>query len=207
MVQQICNRHGILLITDEVITAFGRTGAWSGAWLWGIQPDMMCTAKAITNGYFPFGAVMLLGERMIDVFEGNADAKIGHGYTYSGHPVGAAAGLACLAETRRLNVTRDAAPRGTQMYEGFLRLKEKYDIIGDVRGGHGLMTAMEMVGDRATKAPIDAKSAAQVQEVAYQNGAMVRVSGPNLIASPPLIITEAEVDTVLSALDAGFAAV
>lgn len=191
MVQQICNRHGILLITDEVITAFGRTGAWSGAWLWGIQPDMMCTAKAITNGYFPFGAVMLLGERMIDVFEGNADAKIGHGYTYSGHPVGAAAGLACLAETRRLNVTRDAAPRGTQMYEGFLRLKEKYDIIGD----------------RATKAPIDAKSAAQVQEVAYQNGAMVRVSGPNLIASPPLIITEAEVDTVLSALDAGFAAV
>lgn len=115
--------------------------------------------------------------------------------------------MACLAETRRLNVTRDAAPRGTQMYEGFLRLKEKYDIIGDVRGGHGLMTAMEMVGDRATKAPIDAKSAAQVQEVAYQNGAMVRVSGPNLIASPPLIITEAEVDTVLSALDAGFAAV
>lgn len=82
MVQQICNRHGILLITDEVITAFGRTGAWSGARLWGIQPDMMCTAKAITNGYFPFGAVMLLGERMIDVFEGNADAKIGHGYTY-----------------------------------------------------------------------------------------------------------------------------
>jgi len=95
MVQELCNKHGILLITDEVITAYGRTGAWSGARLWGIQPDMMCTAKAITNGYFPFGAVML-GERMIDAFEGTPSAKIGHGYTYSGHPVGAAAALACL---------------------------------------------------------------------------------------------------------------
>ncbi len=203
-VQSICNRNGILLITDEVITAYGRTGAWSGARLWGIKPDMMATAKAITNGYFPFGAVML-GDRMIEVFEDNPAAKIGHGYTYSGHPVGAAAALACLAETKRLNVIENAAARGTQLYDGCKALMEKYDIIGDVRGGYGLMTAMEMVSNRATKNPIDAATAATVQEITYQNGAMVRVSGPNLILSPPLVLTEDDTKTILTALDAGFA--
>lgn len=206
MVQDICNRNGILLITDEVITGYGRTGAWSGARLWGIQPDMMCTAKAITNGYFPFGAVML-GHRMVETFENNTSAKIGHGYTYSGHPVGAAAALACLAETKRLNVVENAAARGKQLYDGFIALMERYDIIGDVRGGHGLMTAIEMVSDRSTKKPIDAATAATIQEVTYQSGAMVRISGPNLILSPPLVITDADAKIILSALDAGFAAV
>jgi len=205
MVQEICNRHGILLITDEVITAYGRTGAWTGARLWGIKPDMMATAKAITNGFFPFGAVML-GDRMIYAFEGNPAAKIGHGYTYSGHPVGAAAALACLAETKRLNVVENAAARGTQIYEGCKALMEKHEIIGDVRGGHGLMTAIELVSDRATKKPIDGARAGVVQDVAYQNGAMVRVSGPNIILSPPLVLTQADADVILSALDAGLAA-
>ncbi len=206
MVREICNRHGILLISDEVITAYGRAGAWSGARLWGVKPDMMCTAKAITNGYFPFGAVMF-GDRMVEVFEGNAGAAIGHGYTYSGHPVGAAAALACLAETERLNVVENAAARGTQLFEGCKALMAKHDIIGDVRGGHGLMTAIEMVGDRSTKAPIDKPVPLKVQDVAYQNGVMVRVSGNNLIMSPPLILTESDVDDILAALDAGFSSV
>ncbi|WP_319824402.1 aspartate aminotransferase family protein [Thalassovita sp.] len=206
MVRDICDRHGILLITDEVITAYGRTGAWSGARLWGIKPDMMCTAKAITNGYFPFGAVML-GDRMIDAFENNPAARIGHGYTYSGHPVGAAAALACLQETKRLNVVENAAARGAQIYQGCKALMQKHDLIGDVRGGHGLMTAMELVADRATKAPIDGETAARIQETAYQAGAIVRVSGPNIILSPPLVITETDVQTILSALDAGLGAV
>jgi len=205
MVQEICNRNGILLITDEVITAYGRTGAWSGARLWGIKPDMMATAKAITNGYFPFGAVML-GERMVKTFEDNPSAKIGHGYTYSGHPVGAAAALACLAETKRLNVIENAAARGTQLYDGCLALKEKYDIIGDVRGGHGLMTAIEMVSDRATKKPVDAGRAQVVQDTAYDNGAMVRISGPNLILSPSLVLSEADAQTLLDGIEAGFKA-
>ena len=205
MVQEICNRNGILLITDEVITAYGRTGAWSGARLWGIKPDMMATAKAITNGYFPFGAVMI-GERMVEIFEGNPNAKIGHGYTYSGHPVGAAAALACLAETKRLNVIENAAARGTQLFEGCQKLMAKYDIIGDVRGGHGLMTAIEMVSDRTTKAPIDAARAQIVQDTAYDNGAMVRISGPNLILSPPLVLTEANASTLLSGIEAGLKA-
>lgn len=203
MVSEICERNGILLITDEVITAYGRTGAWSGARLWGIQPDMMCTAKAITNGYFPFGAVML-GHRMVDVFEGNPNAKIGHGYTYSGHPVGAAAALACLEEMKRQNVVDNAAARGRQLYDGCRDLQQKHDIIGDVRGGHGLMTALEMVSDRATRKPVDAATAGKVQEVAYQAGAMVRVSGPNLILSPPLILSEQDATVILSALDTAF---
>ncbi len=205
MVREICDRHGILLISDEVITAYGRTGAWSGARLWGVQPDMMCTAKAITNGYFPFGAVMI-GDRMIEAFEGNAGAAIGHGYTYSGHPVGAAAALACLAETERLNVVENAAARGAQLFEGCKALMDKHNIIGDVRGGHGLMTAIEMVSDRATKAPIDKPTPVKVQDVAYQNGVMVRVSGPNLIMSPPLVLTQTDVQDILAALDAGFSA-
>ncbi|WP_146348009.1 aminotransferase class III-fold pyridoxal phosphate-dependent enzyme [Phaeobacter marinintestinus] len=206
MVQEICNRNGILLITDEVITGYGRTGAWSGARLWGIQPDMIATAKAITNGYFPFGALMI-GERMVEAFEDNPAAKIGHGYTYSGHPVGAAAALACLAETKRLNVVDNAAARGDQLFQGCKDLMAKYDIIGDVRGGHGLMTAIEVVSDRATKKPIDGETAAVIQETAYQSGAMVRVSGPNIILSPPLVLGEQDAATILSALDAGFAAV
>ena len=204
MVREICDRHGILLITDEVITAYGRTGAWSGARLWGIQPDLMCTAKAITNGYFPFGAVMI-GDMMIEAFEENPSAKIGHGYTYSGHPVGAAAALACLAETKRLNVIENAAARGTQLFDGVKALMEKYDSIGDVRGGHGLMTAIEVVSDRATKAA-DPATAMKVFDTAYQAGAMVRVSGPNIILSPPLVLTESDANVILSALDAGFAA-
>jgi adenosylmethionine-8-amino-7-oxononanoate aminotransferase len=204
-IQDICNRNGILLITDEVVTAYGRTGAWSGARLWGIKPDMMCTAKAITNGYFPFGAVMM-GDKMIEVFENNPAAKIGHGYTYSGHPVGAAAALACLKETQRLNVIENAAARGTQLFEGCQALMAKHNIIGDVRGGKGLMTAIEMVSDRATKKPIDAGRATTVQQVTYKSGAMIRVSGPNIILSPPLIVTDSDVSTILSALDAGFKA-
>ena len=206
MVQALCEQHGILFITDEVITAYGRTGAWSGARLWGVKPDMMCTAKAITNGYFPFGAVML-GEKMAAAFEDNPAAKIGHGYTYSGHPVGAAAALACLAETKRLNVVENAAIRGTELYQGCLALKEKFNLIGDVRGGHGLMTAIEMVSDHGNKSPIDPKTAANIQETVYEAGAMIRVSGPNIILSPPLVLTQDNVNTILSALDAGFSAV
>ena len=206
MVREICTRHGILLISDEVITAYGRTGSWSGARLWGVQPDLMATAKAITNGYFPFGAVMI-GGHVQEVFENNPAAKIGHGYTYSGHPVGAAAALACLAETKRLNVIENAAARGAQLYDGCLALKAKYDIIGDVRGGHGLMTAIELVSDRATKKPLGADLAQIIQEAAYQHGTMIRISGPNIILSPALVLTEGDATGILAALDAGLAAV
>lgn len=205
-VEAICRKHGILLIADEVITAFGRTGAWSGSRLWGVKPDFMCTAKAITNGYFPFGAVMI-SEGVADVFETDATgrAAIGHGYTYSGHPVGAAAALACLRETQRLNVVENAAARGTQLFDGLKALQTRYDLIGDVRGGHGLMLAVELVADRASRTPADKSVMARLQSVAYAAGAMVRVSGANIILSPPLVLTDADADVIIAALDAGLA--
>ena len=207
-VAEICRRNGILLIADEVITAFGRTGAWSGSRLWGVQPDMMSTAKAITNGYFPFGALMI-AEHVAEVFEKDETGKaaIGHGYTYSGHPVGAAAALACLAETRRLKVNENAAARGAELFAGVQALQAKHDVVGDVRGGHGLMIALELVSDRATKAAPPKAVPGQVQKVAYEAGAMVRVSGPNVILSPSLVLTSADVQTILTALDAGLKSV
>jgi hypothetical protein len=206
-VEAICRKNGILLIADEVITAFGRTGAWTGSRLWGVKPDFCCTAKAITNAYFPFGALMI-SESVAEVFEKDETGKaaIGHGYTYSGHPVGAAAALACLAETQRLNVKDNAAARGAELYQGLLALQAKHEAIGDVRGGHGLMCAIELVADRATKKPADKAVPGKVQAVAYQQGAMVRVSGNNIIMSPPLVLTSADVQVILSSLDAGFAA-
>ena len=204
MVREVCTRHGILLLADEVITAYGRGGAWSGSRLWGVQPDMMCTAKAITNGYFPFGALML-SHAVADVFEQDTSAagNIGHGYTYSGHPVGAAAALACLKETKRLDVPVNAAARGTQMFDGLNKLKLKHEFIGDVRGGRGLMSAIELVADRATKAPLDKATAGHIQDVTYEQGVMVRISGPNMIISPPLIVTEQDVSDILNAIDKG----
>jgi len=207
-VREICDRHGILLIADEVITAYGRTGAWSGSRLWGVMPDMMCTAKAITNGYFPFGALML-NCKVAEVFEKDTTGAgaIGSGYTYSGHPVGAAAALACIAETKRLNVTENAAARGAQLFTGLKNLTAKHEIVGDVRGGYGLMSAVELTSDRKTKAkPLKATVDAIYQQ-AYENGVMIRVSGPNIILSPPLIISEAEVNAVIAALDGAFTAV
>lgn len=207
-VRNICDRHGILLIADEVITAFGRTGDWSGSRHWGVKPDLTATAKAITNGYFPFGATMISGA-VAEVFESDTSgaAAIFSGYTYSGHPVGAAAAVACLKETERLNVVENAAARGDQLFAGLKALQEKHEIVGDVRGGHGLMTALELVTDRKTKAPATGAAPQTVQQVTYQEGAMVRVSGPNLILSPPLVISESEADEVLAAIDKGLAAV
>ncbi|OAN78157.1 hypothetical protein A8B82_10425 [Sulfitobacter sp. EhC04] len=207
-VRDICDRHGILLIADEVITAFGRTGDWTGSRHWGVRPDMSCTAKAITNGYFPFGAVMI-SDAIAEVFEGDKTGKgaIASGYTYSGHPVGAAAAVACLRETERLQVKDNAAARGAQMFEGMTRLAKTHEVIGDVRGGHGLMTAIELTSNRATKAGVDKKLIATLHQVTYEHGAMVRTSGSNIILSPPLIISEDEVARIIDALDAGLAAV
>ena len=203
----LCDKYGILLISDEVITGFGRTGHWSGARHWGVKPDLMTTAKAITSGYYPVGAVMI-SESVAEVFEKDETGRalISHGYTYSAHPVGAAAAIACLAETKRLKVWENATPRGTQLYDGLVKLKEEFSIVGDVRGGHGLMAGIEFVKDRATKEPVSPDLVVKIQKTAYENGAMVRPLGNALVMSPPLIITADQIDTILNALRAGLKA-
>jgi len=97
--------------------------------------------------------------------------------------------------------------RGAQIFDAVNQLKNKYDIIGDVRGGHGLMTALEFVSDQTTKTPLDNASMAKIQKTAYENGAFVRVGGHNIMMSPPLIVTEDHVDTIISALEAGIKSV
>lgn len=207
LMRDVCDRHGILMISDEVICGFGRTGDWTGARHWGVKPDMMTVAKGITSAYFPVGGV-LLNEKVAEVFESaGSDGAIWTGYTYSAHPVGAAAVVACLAETTRLDVKTNAVVRGAQLYEGAKALMEKYDIIGDVRGGHGLMTGIELVSDRASKTAMDVGTLKRVQQATYDAGAMVRIGMNNIVMSPPLIITEAEIEKVLKALDTGLAAV
>ena len=206
LVREICDKHGILMISDEVVTGFGRTGAWSGARLWGVKPDMMTIAKAITSGYFPLGAT-LIGEKMAEVFESDKSgtASIGHGYTYSGHPVGCAAGIAALAETRRLKLNENAAARGEELIAALQALQAKHPIVGDVRG-RGLMASLELVEDRAPKKALDKTGLATIAETAYEAGVMIRVSGNNIILSPPLILTAADVAKIAQALDAGLSA-
>jgi adenosylmethionine-8-amino-7-oxononanoate aminotransferase len=207
LLREICDRHGILMISDEVITGFGRTGDWTGARHWGVKPDMMSAAKGITSAYFPVGAA-LMSQKVADVFENDktGEGAIFHGYTYSAHPVGAAAVVACLGETLRLDTKSNAAARGTQLFDGVRKLAAKHDIIGDIRGGHGLMTGVELVSDRAAKTPLSNEALQRVQKATYAAGAMVRVGLNNIMMSPPLTISEAEVQDILDALDTGLSA-
>jgi len=203
-VREVCDRNGVLLIADEVITGFGRSGSWFGSRLWGVKPDMMCLAKAITNGYFPFGAC-LVSEGMAEVFEASegSTAYIAHGYTYSGHPVGAAAALATLAETKRLGVNDNASARGSQLHDGLLGLQAKFDIVGDVRGGQGLAHAIELVSDRAAKTALAGDVVARIHDAIYEAGVSVRVSGNKIILSPALILEPAHIEQIVDALAAG----
>ena len=150
----------------------------------------------------------MIADHVAETFEQDETGKanVASGYTYSGHPVGAAAAIACLKETQRLNVKDNAAARGTQMMAGLEALKAKHDVVGDVRGGEGLMSALELVSDRATKKPLDAPRIKNVFDTTHANGVMVRVSGPNLILSPPLVVTQQDVADILAALDKGLAA-
>ena len=207
MVREICDRYGVLLIADEVITAFGRTGAWTGSRLWNTQPDLMCTAKGISNGYFPFGATMI-GEKVVDTFETNTNSlgEIGHGYTYSGHPVGAAAALATLKQLQTVNLPENAAARGSQLRAGLDQLQETYECVGNVRGV-GLMQVLEIVSNSESKMPMSKTLMNSIFETTYQEGVMVRVSGNNIIMSPPLVIDSDHVAKIISALDRGLQAI
>ncbi len=206
MAREICDRHEVLLIADEVITGFGRTGAWSGSRLWSVVPDMMCLAKAITSGYFPLGAAMV-GGKVAAAIEGNQNSfgSIGHGYTYSGHPVGCAAGLAALEETERLRVNENAAARGLELRAALEEVAARHALVGDVRV-QGLMGALEIVADREAKTPAAPETMGKIQAGAYAAGVMIRVSSNNIILSPPLVITAADVQKIAEAVNAGLEA-
>ncbi len=209
LVRQVCDRHGVLLIADEVVTGFGRTGAMFGTRLWGVQADLMCLAKGISSGYVPLGATAI-GRTVKEAFDStdSALASIAHGYTYSAHPVAAAAALATLDILAQEDIPGNAAKQGARLMDALQQLAAKYRSIGEVRG-KGLMVCIEMVADRNTRAPFPraADVPARVARAAYRHGAMVRCSGSNIILSPALVIQAPEIDRLVAALDAAFAEV
>ena len=203
-VRKICDENEILLIADEVICAFGRTGEWTGSRLWNVKPDIMTIAKALTGGYFPMGATLMSYE-ISETIEKNKNAlgMLGHGYTNSGNPVGAAAALAALDETNKLNLASNAKARGAELNLGLNKLKSKHRIIGDVRG-KGLMAAVELVEDPETKKPASKDVVSKIYKTICDEGVLVRASGNNFIISPSLIITKDHVNKIVTAIDKGF---
>lgn len=206
LVRAVCDKHGVLLISDEVVTGFGRIGAMCGARAWGVVPDLMAMAKGINSGYVPLGAT-LLSERVAAAYgKPGISAALMHGYTYSGHA------LACAAANANLSIVEEEDLPGNAKLVGAVfnqRLNElkQYLHVGDVRG-IGLMAAVELVTDRASKGPLAAPAPyvhALVGE-ARERGALVRVQGNRLILSPPLVFTLAHVDEMMTILHAAFEA-
>lgn len=209
LVRKICDKYGVLLIADEVVTGFGRTGHLFGTRLWGVQADLWCLAKGISSGYVPLGATAI-SSKVAQAFAG-ADPTLGtvtHGYTYSAHPVAAAAALATLDILESEDIVGNAGREGAYLMQRLQAMGERFKLIGDVRG-IGLMACIEMVADKATKAPFGrgAKEVSMVAREAYRRGAMVRTSGANIILSPALTIARAQIDLLCDVLEAAFAAV
>ncbi len=209
LVRKICDKYGVLLIADEVVTGFGRTGHLFGTRLWGVNADLWCLAKGISSGYVPLGATAI-SAKVAQVFNDDktGQAAVGHGYTYSAHPVAAAAALATLDQIEALDVPGNAGRVGAVMQERLRKLEQTCSFVGNVRGV-GLMLGIEMVEDKALRTPMPRSSdiPARVAKQAYQRGLMVRISGPNLILSPPLVISAEEIKHLCDVLEASFAAV
>lgn len=206
LIRAACDKHGVLLISDEVVTGFGRIGAMCGARAWGVAPDLMAMAKGINSGYVPLGAT-LLSERVASAYEKpGVAAALMHGYTYSGHALACAAANANLSIVESEDLPANAARVGAVFNQRLTEL-QRYQRVGDVRGC-GLMAAVELVSDRTTKAPLVAP-APYVQTLvasARHHGAIVRVQANRLILSPPLVFTQAHVDEMMTILHAAFEA-
>ncbi len=203
-VARVLERHDVRLVADEVITGFGRVGAWFASDLYGMEPDLIVAAKGLTSGYLPLSAV-LVGERIWSVFEeASRDGRpFAHGFTYSGHPTCAAAALANLEilERERLveRVAAMAPSFGSRFAETLLNLR----LVGDVRSA-GFMMGVELVADRATKAtfPASLKVAGRVALSARRRGVLVRaLPNSDVIAlSPPFVVTDAELSQLAETL-------
>jgi putrescine aminotransferase len=195
-VQRICDEYGILLISDEVITGFGRLGEWFGADYFGTRPDLMPFAKGVTSGYLPLGGV-LVGDRVADVLVEKA-GEFAHGYTYSGHPAACAVAIANLKILKREKlierVRDDIGP--------YLQAKWKalagHPLVGEARMV-GLMGAFEIVSNKDPMERFDAKKGAGTiyRDYAIENGVCLRASGDTIICAPPFTLKHAEADELI----------
>ena len=201
-VREICDRYGVLLIFDEVITGFGRLGAWFGADYVGVTPDIMSFAKGITSGYFPYGG-SIATRRVADAFQGGPERTFKHMFTYTGHPAGAAAALANLDILERERLVDNARERGAQLAARLADVKARHPIVGDARGA-GLLQGLELVRDRERKEhfPPEAGLAARLTESLKRRGVWLRVPAFVLPIAPPLVISTSELDRLCDAVDA-----
>ena len=194
-VAALLKKHGILLILDEVVTAYGRVGTWFAAQHFGVEPDIIVTAKGITSGYIPLGAV-LVDDRVAEVL--GRDHGFPMGYTYNGHPVAAAVALANLEIIEREGLLERATTIGAYLHKGLKTLLD-LDIVGEVRYV-GMMHAVELVADKETREPLPMDSTKLPDVIRQETGVIVRDCGHNLVLSPPLIMTEAEADRAVEAM-------
>ncbi len=206
-VREICAKHDVIFIADEVITGFGRTGRWFALERWGVQPDILSFAKGITSGYLPLGGIMVseaIRQAMLSV--PHADRWM-HAYTYSGHPTCCAVALRNLEILEKEGLAERAERMGARLLAG---LKTLLDLkaVGEVRG-LGLMCAVELVADRGTKAPFDPGQnvIGRVRKELEARGLFTRVVRDIILLAPPLVITEAQVDRVAEILRGGISAV
>ena len=196
-IQRICRENDILLIADEVICGFGRTGRMFGCETFGIQPDMMTLAKAITSGYAPLSAVMV-GDRVADVLI-NETGEFYHGFTYSGHPVSCAVALANLDIIEREDLAARAAASGEILRERLHAALDDLPIVGEIRGV-GLIGAIELTADRRTRRPFEktGRVGTICRDHCFANDLVMRAVRDTMVFAPPLIIGEAEIDDMVA---------
>lgn len=197
--RRICDQYGVLLIADEVINGFGRTGKWFGIQHFDVEPDLMTCAKQISSGYIPLGAV-LVRDRVAEAFAG-ADHTFRSGLTFGAHPVSTAVGLANIAIIERERLVENAASVGEHLGTQLREVAARHDIVGDVRG-IGLLWGVEIVRDRATKAPFPAEAdiAGKLTHAFRKRGLLTRPGNITYIA-PPLILNREEADAVAEIVD------
>src|SRR5262245_49086961 len=199
-VRAICDRHDLLLVVDEVITGFGRLGTAFGIQRSGVTPDLMTFAKAVTSGYQPLGGVILHEHVYRTLVEAGPDFTLHHGYTYSGHPVACAAGLANLDILEREDLIRGTARKAPYFRRRLARLAA-LPLVGEVRTA-GLMGAVELVRDKATRTPFPAEARVpwRIRDAALRRGVIVRAATDVVVLCPPLIVTRTQIDTIAAVL-------
>ena len=199
-VRALCDRHDLLLVVDEVITGFGRTGTWFGFQHWDVVPDMVVFAKGVTSGYQPLGGVVL-HDRVWRVFaDAGPDFTLHHGFTYSGHPVACAAGLANLDVIEREQLVAKVS-RDAPYFRERLDTLAASPLVGEIRA-IGLMAAIEIVADRAARRafPSEQKVPAWIRDVALRRGLICRSGADAVMLCPPLVTTRAQIDDIVRVL-------
>jgi adenosylmethionine-8-amino-7-oxononanoate aminotransferase len=208
-VREVCTRHDVLLIDDEIITGFCRTGRWFGLSHWNVTPDILSFAKGVTSGYLPLGGIMVtraIKEVMDSV---NPDDRWMHAYTNSGHPTCCAVALKNIEIMQRERLWENAAKMGARLQAGLTAAFGDQPNTGDIRSGKGLLAAVEFVEDRATRKNFasDLKFAASLKAEMMKRGVITRTRpsvgahpapGDLLFFAPPLVVTEAEIDRLVS---------